>query len=108
MPNRQRRGDGLDHAGADDADGAHANLGRAVCRSSATCNCKQVLAAAREAIEDAVSTTRLFLSPGVIYATVRRSNTKCIDIDGDGHPDLTVALTPTPTCVKAQSSRTRS
>lgn len=64
---------------------------------------KQVLAAAQEAIEDAVSTTRLFLSPGAIYTSpCAGSNTKCIDIDGDGHPDLTVALTPTPTCVKAQ------
>ena len=64
---------------------------------------KQVLAAAQEAIEDAVSTTRLFLNPTAIYTNpCAGSNTKCIDIDGDGHPDLTVALTPTPTCVKAQ------
>jgi len=64
---------------------------------------KQVLAAAQEAIEDAVSTTRMFLSPTAIYTNpCAGANTKCIDIDGDGHPDLTVALTPTPTCVKAQ------
>jgi Tfp pilus assembly protein PilX len=64
---------------------------------------KQVLAAAQEAIEDAVSTTRLFLSPTAIYTNpCTGANTKCIDIDGDGHPDLTVALTPTPNCVKAQ------
>jgi Tfp pilus assembly protein PilX len=64
---------------------------------------KQVLAGAQEAIEDAVSTTRMFLSPTAIYTNpCAGANTKCIDIDGDGHPDLTVALTPTPTCVKAQ------
>jgi len=64
---------------------------------------KQVLAAAQEAIEDAVSTTRMFLSPTAIYTNpCAGANTKCIDIDGDGHPDLTVALKPTPTCVKAQ------
>jgi Tfp pilus assembly protein PilX len=64
---------------------------------------KQVIGAAQEAIEDAISTTRLFLSPGAIYTNpCAGANTKCIDIDGDGNPDLTVALTPTPTCVKAQ------
>jgi hypothetical protein len=64
---------------------------------------KQVIGAAQEVIEDAISTTRLFLSPGAIYTNpCAGPNTKCIDIDGDGHPDITVALTPTPTCVKAQ------
>jgi Tfp pilus assembly protein PilX len=64
---------------------------------------KQVIGAAQEVIEDAISTTRLFLSPGAIYTNpCTGPNTKCIDIDGDGVPDLTVALTPTPTCVKAQ------
>ncbi|HWZ70882.1 MAG TPA: hypothetical protein VN326_05300 [Casimicrobiaceae bacterium] len=64
---------------------------------------KQVIAAAQEAIDDAISTTRLFLSPGSIYTNpCAGPNTKCIDIDGDGRPDITVALTPTPTCVKAQ------
>ena len=64
---------------------------------------KQVIAAAQEAIEDAVSTTRLFLSPTAVYLNpCTRANTKCIDIDGDGNADVTVELTPTPTCVKAQ------
>ena len=64
---------------------------------------KQVIAAAQEGIVDAVSTTRLFLSPAAIYLNpCAGPNTKCIDIDGDGRPDITVALTPTPSCVKAQ------
>jgi Tfp pilus assembly protein PilX len=64
---------------------------------------KQVVSAAQEAIEDAISTTRMFLNPSAIYLNpCAGPNTKCIDIDGDGNPDITVALTPTPTCVKAQ------
>jgi len=64
---------------------------------------KQVVAAAQEAIEDAISTTRLFLNPTAIFLSPCAGiNTKCVDVDGDGHPDVTVALTPTPTCVKAQ------
>lgn len=64
---------------------------------------KQVVAAAQEAIEDAVSTTRLFLSPTAVFLNpCAGTNTKCVDVDGDGHPDITVQLTPTPTCVKAQ------
>ena len=47
---------------------------------------KQVISAAQEAIDDAISTTRLFLSPGSIYLTPcgNQPNTKCIDITGDG------------------------
>ena len=64
---------------------------------------KQVISAAQEAIDDAISTTRLFLSPGSIYLSpCSAPNTKCVDITGDGKADITVALTPTPTCVKAQ------
>ena len=65
---------------------------------------RQVISAAQEAIDDAISTTRLFLSPDAIYLNpcAGVKNTKCIDIDGDDKPDVTVALTPTPTCVKSQ------
>ncbi len=64
---------------------------------------RQVIAAAQEAIDDAISTTRLFLSPGSIYLNpCSGANTKCIDVNGNGTPDVTVTLTPTPTCVKAQ------
>jgi len=65
---------------------------------------KQVISAAQEAIDDAISTTRLFLNPDAIYLAPCGgvANTKCIDMTGDGNADVTVQLTPTPTCVKAQ------
>jgi hypothetical protein len=64
---------------------------------------KQVISAAQEAIDDAISTTRLFLSPSAIYLNpCVGPNTKCVDVEGDGKADVTVALTPQPTCVKAQ------
>src|SRR5215471_5930190 len=64
---------------------------------------KQALSVAQEAIDDAISTTRLFMSPGAIYLNpCSAPNTKCVDVTGDGKADVTVALTPTPTCVKAQ------
>lgn len=62
----------------------------------------EALAAAQEAIEDVISTTRLFDSPGSIFLTpCAGANTKCVDTNGDGVTDVTVTLTPTPTCVKA-------
>ncbi len=62
----------------------------------------EALAAAQEAIEEATSTTRLFESPGSIFlAPCAGANTKCVDSNGDGQMDVTVTLTPTPSCVKA-------
>jgi Tfp pilus assembly protein PilX len=67
-----------------------------------------VLAAAQEAIEEAISTTRLVLSPGTIYLVpCTNPNTRCVDVNGDGTNDVTVELTPTPTCVKAQAVKNR-
>lgn len=62
----------------------------------------QAIAAAQEAIEEALSTTRLLLNPAAIFLTpCSGANTRCVDINGDGVNDITVALTPQPTCVKA-------
>lgn len=62
------------------------------------------MAAASVAIEDAISTTRLFKSPTAIYLNpCGAANTKCIDVDGDGITDQTVSLVPTPTCVRAST-----
>jgi Tfp pilus assembly protein PilX len=62
----------------------------------------QALAAAQAAIEEALSTTRLVLNPAAIFlAPCAGANTRCVDVNGDGTNDITVALTPQPTCVKA-------
>jgi Tfp pilus assembly protein PilX len=63
----------------------------------------QVIAAAQEAIEEAVSTTRLFTTPGAILANPCNGvpNTRCVDINGDTVNDVTVTLTPTPSCIQA-------
>lgn len=69
----------------------------------------EALAAAQETIEQVISTTLLFAYPsGVIPAANSgcpnggADNTKCIDTNQDGEPDIAVSLTPTPTCIKAQ------
>ena len=67
-----------------------------------------VLSAAQEAIEEAISTTRLVLNPGGIFLTPCTStNTRCVDVNGDGTNDVSVELTPTPACVKAQAVKNR-
>lgn len=64
----------------------------------------QVMAAAQEAIEEAVSTRRLYESPGAVFANPCSgiANTRCVDVNGDGVDDVTVTLTPNPTCIKSQ------
>lgn len=63
----------------------------------------EALAAAREVIEETISSTALFDSPTNILANpCEGNNRRCIDTNGDGATDVTVAITPAPTCVKAQ------
>jgi Tfp pilus assembly protein PilX len=62
----------------------------------------QALAAAQEAVEQALSTTRLLTNPTAIFlAPCTGPNTLCVDVNGDGTNDINVALFPQPTCVKA-------
>jgi Tfp pilus assembly protein PilX len=64
----------------------------------------QAVIYAKSAIEDAISTERMFSSPDAIYLTPCNAallNSKCIDVDGDGTPDITVQLAPSPSCVTA-------
>lgn len=61
----------------------------------------EAMAAAQEALEEAVSTTRLVESPTNVFLGSCGANVKCIDTNDDGVADVTVTLTPTPSCVKA-------
>lgn len=63
----------------------------------------EAIAAAREVLEETISTTRLFENPtNVLLNPCGVANTRCVDTNGDGTPDLTVVLSP-PTCVMAQA-----
>jgi len=60
----------------------------------------EAMAAAQQAVEEAVSTTRLFQTPN---AVILNGVASCNDgaANGDDTPDITVTLTPTPTCISA-------
>lgn len=63
----------------------------------------EVAAAAQQALEEAISTTRLTEDPDGIFLTpCAGPNTMCFDSNADGTNDITVTLTPTPTCVYAK------
>ncbi|MES2148888.1 MAG: PilX N-terminal domain-containing pilus assembly protein [Pseudomonadota bacterium] len=62
------------------------------------------MAAADGVLEELISSPRFFTTPTDALATpCNGPNTRCVDINGDGVPDVTVTLTPAPTCVKAQN-----
>jgi hypothetical protein len=65
---------------------------------------QEVIAAANSAIQEAISTTRLFQAPGAIFLNPcdNVANTRCFDTNGDGTDDITVALSPDPVCISAQ------
>lgn len=61
------------------------------------------IASARETIEAAINSPLLTTTPAKIFtAPCGTDNTLCYDVNGDGTNDVTVTLTPTPTCVKAE------
>ena len=65
---------------------------------------EEALAAAREVIEETISSTDFFKSPASALKNPcdGAANTRCVDVNGDGTTDVTVAITPAPACVKAQ------
>lgn len=57
------------------------------------------VASANAAIEEALSTTRIFQAPQAVFLVpCAAANTRCYDINGDGTNDITVTLTPDPRC----------
>lgn len=64
----------------------------------------QVNAAIQETLEEVISTTRFSDTPTAVFLTPCNgvANTKCVDINGNGVTDVTVAITPVPACVKSQ------
>ena len=63
---------------------------------------QEVVAAANSAIQEALSTTRLFQSPTAVYLNpCSGANTRCYDTNGDDVDDITVTLS-TPRCIQSQ------
>lgn len=62
----------------------------------------EAAAAAREVIEETISTTRFSMSPDhVLTNPCGEDNSRCVDSNGDGTDDVKVQITPRPKCVKA-------
>lgn len=64
----------------------------------------QVTAAINETFDEVFSNKKYSETPTATLSAPCGgvTNTRCIDINGDGLPDVTVTLTPAPTCVKSQ------
>jgi len=65
----------------------------------------EAVAAATQALEEVISSTRFITTPNDALANPCNgaANTRCVDVNGDGKPDVTVKLAPAPHCVKAQA-----
>ena len=70
---------------------------------------QEVIGAANSAIQEALSTTRLFQAPDAIFLNpCEGPNTRCYDVNGDGENDIQVALSgppgeDNPICIQAQT-----
>ena len=64
----------------------------------------QAAAAAEEALQEAISSKRFFETPSTVFTSPCNGsyNAKCIDTNGDSVSDVTVTLSPVPTCVQAR------
>jgi len=65
----------------------------------------QVISAAQQILEEVISSKRFFEVPNAVFTSACNgsANIRCLDINQDNAYDITVALTPPPTCVKAQN-----
>lgn len=61
----------------------------------------EAMAAAQETIEETVSKTQFFETPANAVPNGCAANKKCVDVNGDGKPDVTVTLA-TPKCTQAK------
>ena len=61
----------------------------------------QTAAAAQSTMEEVISGIRFFQSPASVFFSPCSAgpNTRCVDINGDGSPDVTVTFTPIPVCL---------
>ena len=66
---------------------------------------QQVITAANSAIQEAISTTRLFEAPDAIFLNPcdNEANTRCFDVNDDDTVDIRVVLDPQPVCISAQT-----
>jgi len=63
----------------------------------------QGVAAARQTIDEALSSTRFFVTPqDALASPCDAANTRCTDVNGDGSADVKTVLTA-PACVKARA-----
>lgn len=65
----------------------------------------EVTTSAESAIEQALSTKRLFENPSAIFLTPCNgtANTLCYDLNNDSINDVMVTLTPAPSCLQSQA-----
>jgi Tfp pilus assembly protein PilX len=65
----------------------------------------QTLSAAQESLEEVISSKRFFETPTSVFPNPcdGKPNTRCVDINADNIPDVSVTLTPAPSCVQAQA-----
>lgn len=66
----------------------------------------EALDATQKTLESVLSTTRFVDSPGdAILDSCGAPNTMCVDLNGDGTPDLTTTLVPAPACVQSKITK---
>lgn len=66
---------------------------------------EQTIGAAENVLQNVISNDRFINTPSTVFTSACTNsdyNTQCIDVNGDGTADVTVTLTPTPTCVEAR------
>lgn len=65
----------------------------------------QNIAAARQVLEEAISSTRFFDTPADAIGSpcADEPNSRCIDTNGDDTADIKVVLSPPPMCVQAKN-----